>query len=138
MRETYNRRPDMFTTVTFFSDFLAILRLRNRDLKATYWFFISVSKILGKVAVTVGSLDGSWNSPDETEFEYHSNIIQDLQELINKTLHTKRNIPLDNHTLNPSRSARTGQNLCFLTCVQHMPSYFVTTIIWLTSRSRLS
>ena len=99
-------------TVTFFSDFLAILRSRNRDLKVIYWFFISASEILGKVAVTVGSPDGTWNSLDETEFEYHPNVTQELQKLISKMPDTKRNIPLDYQTLNPSLSAGTGQTLC--------------------------
>ena len=98
--------------MTFSSDFPAILRLRNRDLKATYWFFISASEILGKVAVTVDSVDGSWSSPDGTEFEYYPNVTQELQKLISKMPHTKRNVPLDNQTLNPSRSAGTGQTLC--------------------------
>ncbi|CAH3152700.1 unnamed protein product [Pocillopora meandrina] len=76
-------------------------------IESAYTGLSPASKNPGKVAVTVGSLDGSWNSPDKTEFEYHPNIIQDLQELISKMPHTKRNIPLDNQTLNPSRSART-------------------------------
>ncbi|PFX14048.1 Nephrocystin-3 [Stylophora pistillata] len=65
------------------------------------------SVTLGKVAVTVSSLDDTWNSPDETEFEYHPNVTQELQKLISKMPDTKRNIPLDDQTLNPSRSAGT-------------------------------
>nr|XP_058954285.1 uncharacterized protein LOC131781604 [Pocillopora verrucosa] len=65
------------------------------------------SEILGKVAVTVGSPDGTWNSLDETEFEYHRNVTQELQKLISKMPDTKRNIPLDYQTLNPSLSAGT-------------------------------
>ena len=81
-------------------------------MKATYWYFISASEVLGKVAVTVSSLDGTWNSPDETEFEYHPNITQELQKLISKMPDTKSKIPLDYQTLNPSRSEGTGQILC--------------------------
>lgn len=72
--------------------------------------FISASEILGKVAVNVVSVDDTWNSPDETEFEYHSIVTKELQKQIS-TIHTKRNTPLDYQTLNPSRSAGTGQTL---------------------------
>lgn len=65
------------------------------------------SEILGKVAVTVGSLDDTWNSPDETEFEYHPNVTKELQKLLSKMPDTKRNIPLDDQALNPSRPAGT-------------------------------
>lgn len=60
----------------------------------------------------MGSPDGTWNSLDETEFEYHPNVTQELLKLINKMPDTKRNIPLDYQTLNPSLSAGTGQTLC--------------------------
>ena len=60
----------------------------------------------------MGSPDGTWNSLDETEFEYHPNVTQELQKLINKMPDTKKNIPLDYQTLNPSLSAGTGQTLC--------------------------
>ena len=60
----------------------------------------------------MSSLDGTWNSLDETEFEYHPNVTQELLKLINKMPDTKRNIPLDYQTLNPSLSAGTGQTLC--------------------------
>ena len=60
----------------------------------------------------MGSPDGTWNSLDETEFEYHRNVTQELQKLISKMPDTKRNIPLDYQTLNPSLSAGTGQTLC--------------------------
>ena len=71
-------------------------------------FFISASEILGKVAVTVGSPDGTWHSVDETEFEYHPNVTQELQKLICKMPHINRNTPLDYGTLNPSRSSGIG------------------------------
>ena len=74
--------------------------------------FISASKTLGKVAVTVGSPDGTWNSPEETEFEYYPAVTQEFRKLIAKMPDTKRNIPLDYQTLNPSSSAGTGQTLC--------------------------
>ena len=60
----------------------------------------------------MGSPDGTWNSLDETEFEYHPNVTQELQKLISKMPDTKKNIPLDYQTLNPSLSAGTGQTLC--------------------------
>ena len=60
----------------------------------------------------MGSPDGTWNSLDETEFEYHPNVTQELQNLINRMPDTKRNIPLDYQTLNPARTAGTGQTLC--------------------------
>lgn len=59
----------------------------------------------------MGSLDGTWNTLDETEFEYHLNVTQELQKLISKMPGTKRNIPLDYQTLNPACSAGTGQTL---------------------------
>ena len=60
----------------------------------------------------MGSPDGTWNSLDETEFEYHPNVTQELLKLISKMPDTKKNIPLDYQTLNPSLSAGTGQTLC--------------------------
>ena len=100
-------------------------------LKATNWFFISASEIVGKVAVTVSSQDGTWHSVDETEFEYHPNVTQELQKSIREMPYTKRNILLNYETLNPSRSAGIGQTLssCFSSCLQRMASYSVTTNI---------
>ena len=60
----------------------------------------------------MGSPDGTWNSPEETEFEYYPDVTQEFRKLIAKMPDTKRNIPLDYQTLNPSSSAGTGQTLC--------------------------
>lgn len=49
------------------------------------------SKILGKVTVTVGSPDGTWNSFNETKFKYHPIDTQQLRKLIAKL----PDIPLD-------------------------------------------
>ena len=67
----------------------------------------------------MGSPDGTWNSPDETEFEYYPNVIQELQILISKMSVTKSNIPLDHQTLNPSLSAGTGQTFCLFLKLIH-------------------
>ena len=79
----------------------------------------------------MGSPDGTWHSADETEFEYHPIVIQELQKLICKMPNINRNIPLDYGTLNPSRSSGIGQTLsyCFSSCIQRMASYSVITII---------
>ena len=79
----------------------------------------------------MSSQDGTWHSVDETEFEYHPNVTQELQKSIREMPYTKRNILLNYETLNSSRSAGIGQTLssCFSSCLQRMASYSVTTNI---------
>ena len=67
----------------------------------------------------MGSPDGTWNSPDETEFEYYPDVVGELQKLISKMPDTKRNIPLDYQTLSPSLSAGTGQTFCLFLKLIH-------------------
>ena len=77
----------------------------------------------------MGSTDGSWNSPDETEFEYHPNITQELEKLISKMPATKTNIPLGNQTLDPSCVAGAGgTSMRYWSYLECITFYLVTLV----------